>query len=126
MKLPDDLARSYPHVYSYVAEHGRWFESHRARRPPKYRDRACFYNASILTWDRRYKHPLVYCEGFAFRGICTHHAWCIDDLGGVVDPTWRPTGLAYFGVALDEMTVATLVAEGAYAGGFVERLAGSF
>ena len=42
---------------------------------------------------------------------------------GVIDPTWRPTGLEYFGVPLELMTVAKLVAGGAMAGWFLERLA---
>ncbi len=31
------------------------------------------------------------------------HAWCVDQQGNVVDPTWEETGLAYLGLTDEEI-----------------------
>jgi hypothetical protein len=94
----------YPDVwpfYDYLAEHGRYFTP--APRPKGIRRRAaqaCFRNAATLVIDRP---DLTYCEGIARKvssaAFWVHHAWCIDADGRVVDVTWQPEGVAYYGVA---------------------------
>lgn len=75
----------------------------------------CFENAGMLALT----HPdqLIYCEGWAqmpaHRGLTTHHAWCLDRNGNVVDPTWaHKKGHEYLGVpiktsALRQQVLAT-------------------
>jgi hypothetical protein len=70
-------------------------------RPPKYRPGAkkqCYRNAFNLAQD----YGLTYCEGFAYPPglIPVHHAWCVDDSGHVIDPTWDNADSEYFGIAL--------------------------
>lgn len=45
----------------------------------------CFTNAYLLAARRS---DLTYVEGYAAGVIPVHHAWCVDRLGNVVDPTW--------------------------------------
>ena len=45
---------------------------------------ACFRNAFMLA----VRHNLTYVEGFATHLIPVHHAWAVDTLGTVIDPTW--------------------------------------
>jgi len=71
------------------------FESlpvHVARGEP----RQCFYNAFVAMMDN---DGLTYCEGFACGDseFAHLHAWCIDEDGVVVDPTWE-SGVEYVGV----------------------------
>jgi hypothetical protein len=69
---------------------------------PKYRQsKHSFSNAALLAIDR---HDLIYCEGEAIYphgDIELAHAWCIDQDGRVIDPTWNNQGLEYFGVPFD-------------------------
>lgn len=63
--------------------------------------RQCYDNAGNLALERGW----AYCEGFAMRpGLFPmHHAWCLDAVGAVVDPTWPyDPANEYLGVALDE------------------------
>jgi hypothetical protein len=57
-------------------------------------ERECFRNASLLALESDY----IYVEGYAFNLIATHHAWCIDKQGNVVDPTWGEIGKEYLGI----------------------------
>lgn len=60
----------------------------------------CYQNAgSLALSDDRF----TYCEGFAQRAglFPMHHAWCLDEQGQVVDPTWEFNAQdRYFGVAI--------------------------
>ena len=72
--------------------------------------KSCFRNAGVLATDKR---NLNYCEGVA-RHAMTHgtwvaHAWCVDNNGRLIDPTWEPEGLAYFGVTVDAVDLGEVV-----------------
>lgn len=104
-------------IEALVLAHGRAWTPQ--RRPAAYRKRAfrqCFRNAFELAQD----HPeLTYVEGYADAGIIpVEHAWCVDRVGRVVDPTWRAAKTAesaYFGVALATRWVtARIVRTGVY------------
>ena len=58
----------------------------------------CFMNAYYACV---YHDGLVYVEGFAVSVIPTRHAWCLDRDGNVIEVTWNPPGLEYFGVVFD-------------------------
>lgn len=59
--------------------------------------RQCYANALHLSLERGW----LYCEGWAQSLMGLEHAWCIDDDGNVVDPTWDDTvGGAYIGVPM--------------------------
>ena len=71
----------------------------------------CYSNASLLSWETGWE----YVEGMASTtglGIPMWHAWCLDDQGRVVDPTWAD-GENYFGVIIprDVSTVVTSATE---------------
>jgi len=76
------------------------------------KDHECYKNAFLLMG----MHPsLTYVEGVAVsteRSVPTHHAWCVDEQGRVIDPTW-PNGRSYFGVPFTrEYVLATYTAIG--------------
>jgi hypothetical protein len=61
--------------------------------------KSCFGNSHRLAERKR----LIYVEGYAVTvtgGLAVLHAWCCDDSGAVIDPTWGQ-GSEYFGVPLD-------------------------
>ena len=86
-------------IHGWITEHGRawgprvvraYDEEHTVKS-------ACFSNALLLM---RRDLDLSYCEGYAQYGgvpLPIHHAWCVTQAGGVVDPTWAD-GDGYFGV----------------------------
>jgi hypothetical protein len=88
-------------LYSYVVKHGRlWTPAPLPRRIKRGMVKQCFTNAQTLAKRSR---RLQYVEGFAFSSAVpfpVHHAWCVDG-DTVVDPTWNPHGIAYFGIAYD-------------------------
>lgn len=75
----------------------------------------CFGNA-LLTSIR---YDLEYCEGYASGIIPILHAWCLDEEGYVVDPTWELIldghERSYYGVVLDrELILPTILDSGYY------------
>src|SRR6188768_2164837 len=104
---PDDYY--YCGIEDFILQNGKLYEYQKL--PKRYSSKRkygklkqCFQNATRLMWDFP---ELIYCEGYAQTVIPTHHAWCIDPDGKVVDPTWgRDQDRAekyppheYFGVA---------------------------
>lgn len=84
----------YGSMYEFVLVNGRAYD------PPKdgpgMMNGECFKNAA----DMAVGNPrMTYVEGFATTGMLpVFHAWCVDEDGNVVDPTWGTKGTAYFGV----------------------------
>lgn len=65
------------------------------------RPKQCFMNAYQLATSQSDKY--TYVEGMAIPDVVSipmGHAWCVDNNGKVVDPTWPVPGKAYFGVHL--------------------------
>lgn len=63
--------------------------------------RQCYMNAGLLSTEHS---EFAYCEGFAMRSglFPMHHAWCLNDQGRVIDPTWpHDEKNEYLGVALN-------------------------
>lgn len=63
----------------------------------------CFWQAFSLALARPKR--FTYVEGYACNGrpIPVHHAWCVDEEGNVVDPTWNIAATAvYAGVPFRE------------------------
>lgn len=62
---------------------------------------ACYQNCYQLVGQHKNLH---YCEGYATSkdlDMALPHAWLVDDMGAVVEPTWNHLGLedvAYFGL----------------------------
>ena len=56
----------------------------------------CFWRAFELALQR--PESFTYVEGYAFNGrhIPIHHAWCVDEGGNVVDPTWNVAPTAVY------------------------------
>jgi len=86
----DSLFTSLEH---FVHAHGKRF--HRRVSHASTPNRQCYKNA---TWMAITNRNLIYCEGYALNLIPVLHAWCMDESGAVVDPTWG-VGRAYMGVA---------------------------
>ena len=122
-RLPASLKtkppRKYQNIYDLVAREGVFFKG---RELPVGRRRKgapgkCFANCR----SRALSFPeLTYCEGFGwtkeFGGI--HHAWLIDERGGVIEPTWsRPEhninvgDVFYLGIPFATEELAKLVVE---------------
>jgi hypothetical protein len=73
----------------------------------------CFMNALNLAADTGF----TYVEGVAASVFPTMHAWCVDENGVVVDPTWRdPANSLYYGVAFRLDYVLETVGERGYYG----------
>lgn len=87
--------------------------------------RECYRNAGALVIDS-VEPRYAYCEGYAMRGglIPVHHAWCLDEQGCVVDPTWpHDEKSEYLGVALSRDALLRNCQETGTWGVLSERLA---
>lgn len=87
-----------PSIARFVLTHGQEFTKHHPNPRVKLgTPKECFANAGKLALiDERF----VYVEGYAIGSIVpVHHAWCVDNGGRIVEPTWKKPGEAYFGVA---------------------------
>jgi hypothetical protein len=91
----------YNGAADFLLQHGKWYE------PMPYPEgmwdgvpKCCFGNSIIAA----VKYGLRYVEGFAVANLGirlhlpVHHAWNVDSSGRLYDSTWKPIGLAYFGV----------------------------
>ena len=108
--------RSYEAV---VLDRGQFWPG--APRPdgvPKMPPKLCFTNAFGLAQSRGWS----YAEGWATSVIPVHHAWCLNDAGRVVDPTWEePEQSAYMGLRLDLDYVRTILLRSETWGVFFKR-----
>ena len=109
--LPEEY--HYRNKEALLLKHGRFFKATRTRPEAvplgKLRDGQgqCFTNAfwQVITDSKTWR----YAEGYAISGrgilVPVHHAWLLDEQGRVVDPTWEPPGVAYFGVMFAYLTL---------------------
>jgi hypothetical protein len=116
----------YRSAESFVLGEGQAFDASQVRYIPGIdgTPKNCFQDAMNLAVERRWS----YCEGWAIgaAGIDVHHAWCVDDDGMVVDPTWQAIadlhdedfpypGSAYVGLVLNvEVAWEWVAAKGSY------------
>lgn len=84
-------------MWRFILDNGFTFNA--SALPNEYEHRTqkeCFKNCTHLMIE---DSSLIYCEGFAHNIIPVHHAWCVDQDGNVVDPTWKePENCIYHGV----------------------------
>lgn len=87
-----------------VFEHGRAFTPPVQPRPKgirKGRNKMCFMNSAHLMYSEGYR----YTEGFAISATCPfpmQHAWVITEDDTVIETTWKESGLAYYGIVLEQ------------------------
>lgn len=84
-----------PLGFEILHQYGRRFDVKTPQPPRRMPMGECYTNAAELCL----RGGLHYCEGYATPANINWplpHAWCIDDDGRVVDPTW-PDGGHYFG-----------------------------
>jgi hypothetical protein len=86
----------------FILEHGRAFEiDDRTFKGRRMTIKECFSNTTKMVWN---DWSLTYVEGYVSALIPFHHAWCMRDDGGIIDPTLRIKGRVgdmphdYFGV----------------------------
>jgi hypothetical protein len=99
------VAGEFLSPYAYILKNGReWGPRIFPAGVKKMKDKACFQNAYNLSQKKGYR----YVEGMATSIIPCDHAWCVNDQGEVIDPTWGKTFLSgkergpadYFGVEI--------------------------
>jgi hypothetical protein len=87
-----------------LLKEGDWNEPPETKLPKgvrRGRPKQCYMNAYRLA--TRLPDEYTYVEGMAIPDVVSipmGHAWCVDNNGKVVDPTWPLPGKAYFGVHL--------------------------
>lgn len=91
-------------VERFLVDHG---DEYRGRQLPKtYRrgpDRMCFMTCANLAIHNR---RVTYVEGFgaikSLGNLPMHHAWCLDEKGRVIEPTWQDwREITYVGIKID-------------------------
>lgn len=90
----------YLSIEALVLAHGRFADATRIRSDRRGRVRKCFKNALDAAASAG---DLTYVEGYALPQslpLPILHAWCIDDGGALVEPTWGEPGAAYLGIPL--------------------------
>lgn len=108
-RIVDADGRHYTGVADFLLRHGQFWQPAPLPRCVKPMPiRMCYHNSQLLARRRK---GLRYVEGVALGVIPTHHAWCVDPDGRVIDATWAsvepslltehgPIGTSYFGVEL--------------------------
>ena len=94
---------AYHGSYDMVLKEGRWYDAQGATDLPdgvsKGPDKGCFENAAKLAISN---DDYTYVEGYAMAdfmpGFAIHHAWVVDNVGRVIDNTWKTDGAAYVGI----------------------------
>ena len=121
-KMNGDLCKGYRYLsdQEFVLKHGRLFQPQPF--PEKYlqqlgRKKECLYNALLLASSS----DLNYAEGFVMPATETlsptpmimPHAWCVDAVGNVVDPTlYDMMGAEYCGLLFQKEPLLQLLCEG--------------
>lgn len=94
---------AYSSVEHWLLLHGRLWTPPSVTVPM--RPRQCFDNAFNMVWNTRRRRQrdqrLRYVEGYAMAIIPVLHAWCVNGLDQVVEPTWTEPGVAYFGAVFE-------------------------
>lgn len=90
----------YKSIEALVLAHGRFVDLSLTSPIACQNGRAheCFANAFRLAQDL---DGATYVEGFALvdgLSLAFAHAWCIDQTGALLEPTWQPHGIAYLGI----------------------------
>jgi hypothetical protein len=100
--MPEEFV--YHGLYDLILQEGEEFTPasyDEEKYGPRGRERECFKNAAELAlWD----DGLTYVEGYGWGfmpGLAAHHAWCVDEEGQVVDPTWQDAH-AYLGLRITD------------------------
>lgn len=104
----------YSSIEDFVLQEGRSFEPKPLpKHIQKMQMKMCFMNAfQLATTYNNYK----YVEGYASGIIPVQHAWCVDDDGNVVDPTWvyDPED-SYYGVEFNtNFLIRRVIQKGSY------------
>ena len=84
-KLSEQSQSLIPSPAHFVLEYGAEMRELAPRRGPRGVPNACCWTAYHLAARRK---NLRYSEGFAVALTPVEHAWCIDQEGRVIDPTW--------------------------------------
>jgi hypothetical protein len=85
-KRPGGL-NGYWGLEDFILHQGRIWPVLKGGDVPRGKAGECFRNAMNLALDHQ---DYIYCEGYATGGLMpVQHAWCLDQEGRVVDPTWH-------------------------------------
>ncbi len=99
---PATALRSFGRLYTTIARRPQWLVPGEVKQ--------CFRNATAFALVR---DDVTYVEGFALDPalpIPLEHAWLVDDIGRVIDPTWGDNiGHVYYGVPFERNFVARMI-----------------